>query len=331
MPERAQWRRRRYGIAVITVIGLALVTYAGVRLLQPPAARFLEYPLRDRQAAPIAIAAAGDGSIWFTIDHADAIGRWRGGRVEWLPTPGPNFDPLGLAVAADGSAWYTDLAAGAIVRMAPSGQTSQFALGSPIVRLGRLAVAPDGSVWFADVTGYGITELNNGTFKQHAILAGGEGPYGVAVAADGTVWATVQKGSKLVRIAPGGSMEMIDLPRRDAVPTDIAVAGDGAVFFLEFRANRLGRLRQGEFSEFAVASENAGLSGLAVAPDGSVWFGMVRHASLGRLRDGKVETFRLPRANARPYSVAVDRGGNVWYADISGYIGALLAGDAAGP
>ena len=69
-----------------------------------------------------------------------------------------------------------------------------------------------------------------------------------------------------------------------AVPTDIAIGRDGSVWFLEFRGNRIGRWRDGKFSDFEVAKENAGLSGLTVAGDGTVWFGMVRSSSLGRLR-----------------------------------------------
>ena len=320
-------------LAIVAALGLGALFAVSALLLwdRAPAARFAEYPMPAPQLAPIAIAAAADGSVWFTIDRADAIGRLRDGVIERLPTPGRNFEPLGLAVAADGSAWYTDIAAGAIVRISSSGEAARFALDGPLARLGRLAIAPDGSVWFADSTGYGITQLQNGTFKRHEVGSAGEGPYGVAVAADGTVWATLQGGSKLLRIEPGGSMLTIDLPRRGSGPTDIAVGADGSIWFLQFRSNRIGQLKEGKFADFEVAKQNAGLSGLAVANDGAVWFGMVRSSSLGRLRGGKVETFRLPRDNARPYSVAVDPTGNIWYADISGYVGMLSARYTRGP
>jgi virginiamycin B lyase len=95
--------------------------------------------------------------------------------------------------------------------------------------------------------------------------------------------------------------------------------------FVQFRGSSIGRLKGGEFVEFAVAKENAGLTGLAVADDGAVWFGMLRAGSLGQLRKGELKTFKLPREDARPYSVAVDRDGNVWYADIRGYVGMLPA------
>jgi virginiamycin B lyase len=333
MRSTRQWPRRRHLQAMAAAVGFAvLVGICGYALRgKPPPARFIEYAMPNPQDAPTTIAAAADGSIWFTIDRADSIGRWHSGRIERLPTPGRNFEPLGLAVAADGSAWYTDIAGGAVVQISASGAASRFALDSAIVRLGRLAIAPDGSAWFADTTGYGITQLKAGTFKRHELAAADEGPYGVAVAADGTVWATLQRSSKLVRIEPGGTLETIDLPRRGSVPTDIAVDAEGSVWFLQFRANRLGQWKEGKFSDFEVPGQNAGLSGLAIAKDGTVWFGMIRGSSLGRLRHGKVATFRLPRDSARPYSVAVDADGNVWYADISGFVGMLSARSTRDP
>ena len=124
------------------------------------------------------------------------------------------------------------------------------------------------------------------------------------------------------------NFEALNLPRPGAVPTDIALAPDGAVWFIQFRGNSIGRLKDGEFAEFPVTVENAGLTGLAVAHDGAVWFGMLRAGSLGRLRNDELTTFKLPRDDARPYSVTVDRDGNVWYADIRGYVGMLPARDA---
>jgi virginiamycin B lyase len=319
-------------LAVGATLGLIVLGGAGMLLLRgaTPAARFVEYRMSGLRDGPMAIAAAADGTVWFTIDQANAIGRVRGGRVELLPTPGRNYEPLGLAVAVDGSAWYTDIKAGAVMHIRPTGEVTQFALDSAIVRLGRVAIAPDGSVWFADAMGAGITQLKDGTFTHHEVGSADSGPYGVAVTSDGIVWATLQGVSKLVRIEASGAMATIDLPRPGVVPTDVAVGADGSVWFLQFGANRVGRLKNGEFSDFKVAEQNAGLSGLAVASDGAVWFGMVRSSSLGRLRDGKVATFRLPRDNARPYSLAVDPDGNVWYADISGYVGMLPARYARG-
>jgi virginiamycin B lyase len=313
----------RISAAVLGIAVLAGVAFLMMRAV--PAHKFVEYRMSEPQDAPIAIAAGADGSIWFTIDHADAIGRLRDGRVERLPTTNRNVEPLGLAVAADGSAWYTDLAARAIARVSSAGEIARFALDTPIARPGRLTLAPDGAAWFAEPTGYGVTRLKDGVFTRHQIDSARGGPYGVAATADGAIWATLQNGNQLLNLAADGTSRTFDLPRRGAVPTDVAVGSDGSVWFLQFRANRIGRFKDGQFWDVEAARENAGLSGIAVAPNDDVWFGMMRSASLGRLRDGRITAFALPRDNARPFSVAVDRDGNVWYADISGYVGMLPA------
>jgi len=320
-----------FGIgARAAVLGTAVLAGGAFLLARAfPEEKFVEYRMDEPQDAPIAIAAGADGSIWFTIDHADAIGRLRDGRIERLPTSSRNIEPLGLAVAADGSAWYTDLAARAIARVSGAGEIARFALDTPIARLGRLAIAPDGAVWFADPTGYGITRLKDGVFSRHQIESARGGAYGVAAAADGAIWATLQNGNQLLQLAADGTSRTFDLPRNGALPTDVAVGSDGSVWFLQFRANRIGRFKDGQFSDVEAGRENAGLSGIAVAPNNDVWFGMMRRASLGRLRDGRIEVFALPRDNARPFSVAVDRDGNVWYADISGFVGMLPARHAA--
>ena len=312
------------------VLGIAVLAAGALLLLRAiREEKFVEYRMSEPQDTPIAIAAGTDGSIWFTIDHADAIGRLRNGRIERLPTSSRNIEPLGLAAAADGSAWYTDSTARAIAHISSTGEIARFVLDTPITRLGRLALAPDGAAWFADPTGYGMTRLKDGVFTRHQIESARGGPYGVAVTTDGVVWATLQSGNQLLQLATDGTSRTFDLPRGGAVPTDVAIGSDGSVWFLQFRANRIGRFMNGKFSDVEVGGENAGLSGIAVAPNDDVWFGMLRRASLGRLRNGHIATFALPRNNARPFSVAVDRDGNVWYADISGFVGMLPAEHAS--
>jgi virginiamycin B lyase len=184
-------------------------------------------------------------------------------------------------------------------------------------------LAPDGAVWFAEGSAYSITRYKDGQFQRNVIGSVRGGPYGVAVARDGTVWATLQAGNQLVRIGGDGTMRSFDIPTRGSSPSDIAVDAKGVVWFLEFRGNKLGRFEDGKFQEFVLGEANVGPTGLAVAPDGAVWLGMLRVGSLGRFADGKLERIALPRKNARPYGVAVDASGNVWYTDTSGYVGML--------
>jgi virginiamycin B lyase len=317
----------------VLYLGLALIVLlvAGELAawkLWPHRIAVVEYPMAVTTDIPTAVALAPDGSVWFTIDFGEGIGLVRDGRVQRLPKKGRNVEPIGLGVDANGTAWFTDPSAIAVSSMTPSGELRSFPLGTPIARLARLAVAPDGAVWFAESTAYSITRLKDGVFQRHDVQSVRGGPYGVAVAADGTVWATLQSANQLIRIAPSGEVTQYDLPTPGASPTDVAVDGKGGVWVIEFRGNKIAHFADGKFTEYALPEGKAAPSGIAVALDGSIWFGILRGGGLGRLRGGKIDFVPLPRDNARPYTLAADSKGDVWYADISGFVG-MVAGSAA--
>ena len=322
-------RPRRFALlAGLSAIVLLGAWFALGRSWLQPRLGFVEYKMPNPLDMPTAIAAAPDGTIWFTIDLTDVIGRLRGGKVERLPTHMANLEPIGLGIAPDGAAWYTDNAGHAITRVAPEGEVNRFPLDTASVRLGRLAVAADGAAWFAEETGLSITKFKDGVLTRHIYESARGGPYGVALAADGSVWATLQSGDQLLHISADDKMTALDLPQRNAVASDIAVAPDGSVWFLEVRADRIAHYANGTFSEIPVNAHNVGLSGLTIGRDGAIWFGMLRSGAIGRLRAGAITSFPLPRDHARPYTLTTDHEGNVWYADISGYVGMIPAADA---
>src|SRR5215475_1287023 len=286
-----QWSWRIWlglAIAVVVIIGVALFPWQTASVKAPG---FEEFNLSDRGDIPVAIAIARDGTVWFTLESADSIGRLRNGKIERIPKGAESIEPLGLAVSGDGSAWYTEATKQRIARASPDGAIAFFGLATPIARLGRLAVAPDGAVWFAESTVASVTRLHDGRFTRHIVgtlaarIPPDAWPFGIAVAPDGAVWATLPNANKLLRIAPDGTGTAFDVPTRQSGLGDIAVAPDGTVYFTELRGHRLGRFHGGRFTEFD-----------------------------------------LPRPDARPVGITVDARNNVWYADLSGWLGRLEAG-----
>src|SRR5262245_5129989 len=329
-----QWSWRVWlglGLAVVLVIAVALFRWPAGPV---KAVGFEEFKLPDRGDIPVAIATARDGTVWFTLESADAIGRLRNGKIERIPKDAESIEPLGLAVGRDGSAWYTEAPKQRIARASPDGAMAFFGLATPIARLGRLAVAPDGAVWFAETTVGSVTRLHDGRFTRHVVgtlaarIPPAAWPFGIAVAPAGAVWATLPNANKLLRIAPDGKGRAFDVPTRQSGLGDIAVAPDGTVYFLEMTANKIGRITGDRLEEFAVPMASAGLTALAVAPDGAAWFTELRGHRLGRLYDGRITAFELPRPDARPIGITVDAGNNVWYADLSGWLGRLDASPA---
>ena len=313
---------KRSGLIALVAIVVIAIALAAWKLPSHKSASPVEYTMLAPNDIPTTVAAAPDGSIWFTIDFGEGVGLVRDGKVQRVPKDGGrNVEPIGLGIDASGAAWVTDPAKIAVTRVTATGETKSFPLGTPVARMARLAVAPDGAVWFAESTAYSITRLKDGKLDRHEFKSVTGGPYGVAVGADGTVWATLQSGNQLLRIAASGEMSEFDLPTPSAAPTDVAVDAQGGVWIVEFGANKIAHFKDGKFTEYPLPKDKAAPSGITVATDGSVWFGVMRGASLGRMRDGQMSFVALPREEARPYSVAADAAGNVWYADIKGYVG----------
>ena len=324
------------GLRIIHVLIALAAISAGLgamwRLSPPPAARVVEYPMLEKNDIPAAIAAGTDGSVWFTIDFSNAIGVFRDGKIDRIAKGSRNMDPIGIAVDDDGNAWYADAPALSIGRISPKNEIKNFSLGTPVARLQRLTVAPDGAIWFAEGSAFSVTRLKDNILARYELQAARGAPYGVAIAPDGYAWATLQQAGQIVRIDPErGKTDWFWVPTPASAPTDIAADANGDIWFLEFRSNKLGRIRNQAFTEYPIPSESrtAGLAGLTIARDGAVWFAMVRDGSLGRFKGGQFKFFRLPRFGARPVGVAADPAGNIWYVDLTGYLGKIAAVDAA--
>jgi len=283
---------------------------------------------------PVGIAVSSDGTVWFTLEASDSLGLLRNGQIQKLPKGADSVEPLGLAVDAGGRAWYTEAPKARISRASIDGTIASFSLSTPVARLGRLAIAPDGDIWFAESSLVSVTRLKDGRLTRHivgsitAATPMDSAPFGVTVAREGTVWATLQNANKLLRISPSGEKTAFDVPTRVSGLGDIAVDASGAVWFLEIAANKVGRFAGGRFEEFTVPTPTAGLTALAVAPDGAAWFTELRGHKLGRLHGATITEFVLPRSDARPFGITVDAGNNVWYTDLSGWVGRLDAARA---
>ena len=65
-----------------------------------------------------------------------------------------------------------------------------------------------------------------------------------------------------------------DVPTKGAHPHDPAVGTDGALWFTEQMANKLGRLDPvtGTFKEYPLKLEDSGPHGLVADRDGNIWF-----------------------------------------------------------
>ncbi len=77
-----------------------------------------------------------------------------------------------------------------------------------------------------------------------------------------------------------------DVPTKGAHPHDPAVGADGALWFTEQMANKLGRLDPvtGTFKEYPLKLEDSGPHGLVADRDGNIWFTGNFKGYIGKLR-----------------------------------------------
>ena len=103
---------------------------------------FEEIRLPNRTDIPVAIAAGPDGTVWFTLESSDTIGRLRNGQIERIRKGAQSIEPLGLAVDVEGRAWYTEAPKQSISRVSPDGTIASFGLSTPVASSGGLRSDP---------------------------------------------------------------------------------------------------------------------------------------------------------------------------------------------
>ena len=108
------------------------------------------------------------------------------------------------------------------------------------------------------------------------------------------------------------------VPTKGAHPHDPAVGADGALWFTEQMANKIGRLdpKTGEFKEYPLKVTNSGPHGLVEDSSGNIWFTANFAGYIGKLdpRTGEVAAYKMPVEKADdPHSLVFDGNGILWF------------------
>src|SRR6185436_10682723 len=270
--------------------GLLLLTFVGAAGA-PPIADSVEVKIDQWMTPsnppyPHDPAVAADGSIWYTGQRANVIGRFDPATQQFkeykLPTP--NSGPHGLQPDRDGNIWYTGNAAGLIGKVDP--------------KTGK-------------VTEY---KMPNAKAKD---------PHTIAVLQDGRIFFTVQAGNFIGTLdpkAPDGAIKLVESPTVNSRPYGVRLTSKGVPFFDEFNSNKIASAdpKTLVITEYPLPNKEARPRRIAIGKDDTVWYGDYARGFLGRLdpKTGKVEEFASPGgANSRPYAIVVTSDDIVWYCE----------------
>ena len=246
-------------------------------------ADFAEWGLPTPSSHPADSLAASDGSIWYTGQAANVLGRLdpKTGEVKEYPLTVPQTAPYGLAEDHDGNIWFTSTAKAQLGMLDPkSGRVSEYPIPNRAARDPRT------------------------TLVDH----------------QGNVWFTVQEGNMVGRFIPAsGQFTLRDSPTSKSLPDGIALSLQGTLFFSESGVNKLASVNPATMAihEWTLPDPDARARRLTIDRNDMVWFTDYARGYLGRLdpTTGSVKEWASPGGTkSMPYAVtAID--GDIWYTE----------------
>jgi virginiamycin B lyase len=307
----------------------------------PHLVRYISIP----GTTPFFITFGPRSAFWFTTgDQPGSIGRLRPGKpyvLFPLPPVGPYGSAVSLRIVAgpDGNLWIT--LDGGIAKMTPSGKATVYPISTSGANLGYIAVGSDGNLWFTEHDANQFARITpDGTITEFPFEDIGA-PNGIVNGPDGRLWICEQGAynsntghqtyGRIERVNTDGTIDAIYniTPNNwQNVPEDIAVGGDGKLWFTQFNAIQQTIYEisnvtlNGTITQYDTPNTNAGPGSPILAGDGNVWFSEAYAAQLGRVTPaGHIKEFPLSQGSGNfptaPYGLAKN-GGNglrIWFAD----------------
>jgi virginiamycin B lyase len=243
-----------------------------------------EWPVPTKGAHPHDPAVGPDGSLWFTEQMVNKLGRLDPKTGEFKEYPlveGKNSGPHGLVADREGNIWFTANFGGYIGKLDPrTGKVTQYAMPSEKA----------------------------------------DDPHTAVFDANGILWFTVQGGNLVGRLGPKtGKIDLKEVPTESALPYGIQINSKGVPIFCELGANKMASINPQTMAitEYTLP-EGVRPRRLAIAADDTVYFTDFKSGHLGALNTTTraVKLYASPGgAESNPYGIAITPDGMVWYSE----------------
>ena len=212
------------------------------------------------------------------------------------PPPTTSFGAFGIS-DGPGGVWFSH---GTTVDRVVGQHIVQYPVpDTATARIGTLAGRPGGPVWFAD-------QGNNriGAIDIRGVVATYDIPHqsgtvaiaqGIVIGPGRDVWFTDQVGGTIDRLdTRTASFDIHPVPTPNSGPQGMTRGADGALWFVERLADKVGRLdRDGTFTEWPLRS-GAFPNRITVGPDRAIWFTELNAGLLGRIdRTGQLTEYPI--------------------------------------
>jgi virginiamycin B lyase len=244
-----------------------------------------EYEVPTPKSRPHDPAVAPDGSLWYTGQGANKLGRLdpKTGEFKEYPLKTANSGPHGLVADKEGNIWFTAISGGYVGKLNPrTGEITEY--------------RPDSG-----------TNID---------------PHTPVFDHDGILWFTNEETNYIGRLDPKTrKMRLTKVPTSHAVPYGIVILQNNAPFFCEFGTNKLASIDPAtmKIHEYVLPASDARPRRIALAPDGTVFYTDYARGYLGHFDPaaGKLlkEWLSPSGSGSEPYGIAVTKDGEVWYSE----------------
>jgi virginiamycin B lyase len=239
-----------------------------------------EWPVATPGSRPHDPMAAKDGSLWYTGQLANVLGRLdpATGQIKEFKL-NPMTGPHGLTEDKDGNVWFTGNFASLIGKLDPrTGTVTEYKMPAP----------------------------------------GAKDPHTIVHDHDGILWFSAQVANKIGRLDPTtGEIKLVTPPTPNARPYGLAVNSKNVVYFVEFGTNKIATIdsKTMDIREFPLPDPAARPRRLAIGSDDAIWYSDYARGYLGRLdpATGQVKEWLSPSGpKSQPYGIVFTKGA-LWY------------------
>jgi len=232
--------------------------------------------LGQRARDPVQTA---DGSIWYCGQFGNVVGRInpKTGEV-WEYTLPDKALPHSITPDRDGNIWYTGNGNGTVGKLDPkSGRITEYKMPDPAAKDPHTAVFDEkGRMFFTLQVSNMIGRLipSTGEIKLITLTRKNSRPYGIKVAADGSLWVSCNGSNCVLNVDPETlAVREFNLPEGTTVRR-LDIASDGMIWYVNSSLGRLGRLdpKTGQYKEWSSPSGPQSHPYAIAVVDGIVWY-----------------------------------------------------------
>ena len=227
--------------------------------------------------------AARDGSLWYTGQMANVLGRVdpKTGKVKEYPLKTAHSGPHGLKEDRQGNIWYTGNTGALVGKLNPkTGEVTEYPMPDPQAK----------------------------------------DPHTLIFDKSGILWFTVQNANRIGRLDPKtGDIKLLTPPTPKSRPYGMALDSKGSLFVVQFGTNRIVRVdpKSLEMHEYVLPNAESRPRRLTITSDDMVWYADYSRGYLGRLdpKSGAVKEWPSPSGpKSAPYGISTIKN-VIWYSE----------------